>query len=173
MSNGGDQSALNPTQEALNAAQEEVLTDWRHRARDAQYAHHLAANRFESMNYVLGVPAVVFSTVVGTAVFATLQKEVDFRIKIIVGLISVTAAVLTALQTFMRFPERAEHHRLAAAHYGAVRSRLQALSAFRPSTVEELLTEIKKIQEIREKLSADSPRVPDDLWRKAKEHEKK
>src|SRR4051812_10822647 len=100
MSHGGQQGAPNP-------AQEGVLVDWRHRARDAQYAHHLAADRFERLNYRLGIPAVVFSTVVGTAVFATLQKEVDLRIKISVGLISVAAAILTALQTFMRFSERA------------------------------------------------------------------
>ena len=43
--------------------------------------------------------------VVGTAVFATLEKSVSLTARIGVAGVSVIAAVLSALQTFLRFKE--------------------------------------------------------------------
>jgi hypothetical protein len=56
---------------------EEVLIDWRHRARDAQYAHHETEKFFSIMHYLLGIPSIVFSTLVGTSVFYGLEKLTD------------------------------------------------------------------------------------------------
>jgi hypothetical protein len=65
------------------------------------------------LNYLLGVPVVVLTTFVGTSVFATLQEDVNTSLRILVGAVSVFAAVLASLQTFLRYPERAEKHRIA------------------------------------------------------------
>jgi hypothetical protein len=68
-----------------------------------------------------GLPAIIFSTIVGTSVFASLNNDnIPQWAKIAVGLISVVAAVLMALQTFLGFSERAEKHRTTAVRYGAV-----------------------------------------------------
>jgi hypothetical protein len=104
---------------------EELLHDWRLRVYAAQSAHYAAADRFRLMNYVVGVPAIIFSSIVGTAIFAGFEHEqpasgVDIR-TIIVGSASILAAVLAGLQTFLRFSERAGAHATAADWYSAIR----------------------------------------------------
>jgi hypothetical protein len=53
-----------------------------------QLAHFNAAMRFEKRNVQLGLPAIIFSTFVGTSVFASLNNEhIPEWAKIVVGLI--------------------------------------------------------------------------------------
>lgn len=79
--------------------------------------HDLAARRNDTYRYWLGVPAIILSAVVGTTVFASLETQVDTSLKIILGLISITSAVLASLQTFYNFAGLAESHRLAGVKY--------------------------------------------------------
>src|SRR5258708_21890488 len=55
-------------------------------------------------------PAVFFPTVGGTAVFATLENQVGVSARVIVALVSIAAAVLAGLQTFLRLSETAAAH---------------------------------------------------------------
>jgi hypothetical protein len=96
-----------------------LLDDWHKRAYAAQSAHYASADRFRMLNYLLGVPAVVFASIVGTAVFAGLEKDSP-RALAVAGA-SILAAVLAGLQTFLRFPERAAQHATAADWYSAIR----------------------------------------------------
>lgn len=98
---------------------EQLLADWRQRVYAAQSAHYASADRFRMLNYVVGVPAVIFSSVVGTAIFAGLEKS-DPKAPY-VALASIFAAVLAGLQTFLRFSERAAQHATAADWYSAIR----------------------------------------------------
>ena len=79
------------------------------------------------MHYVLGVPVIVLTTLVGTSVFASLSTQPDPRLQITTGIASVVAAVLAALQTFLGHSDRAEKHRLAGAKYGALGRQLEEL----------------------------------------------
>ena len=96
-----------------------LLEDWHKRVYAAQSAHYAAADLFRLMNYVVGVPAVVCSSIVGTALFAGLERDSP-RI-LAVASASILAAVLAGLQTFLRFPERAAQHATAADWYSAIR----------------------------------------------------
>jgi hypothetical protein len=82
---------------------------------------------------MLGIPVVVLTTFIGTSVFATLQDEIDTSLKILVGVISVTAAVLASLQTFLRFGERAEKHRVAGESWAALRREIDEMLALHPT----------------------------------------
>ena len=108
---------------------EPLIVEWLNRATTSRKIHGFAARRFRALNLWLGVPAVILSTVVGTTVFATLEKQVELGWRLAVGAISIAAAVLTSLQTFLRFGERAEQHRLAASKYSAVRRQMEQILA--------------------------------------------
>jgi hypothetical protein len=110
-----------------------LLQDWEERANAAAKTHYAAANRLTSKNYLLGVPVVVFTTFVGTSVFATLQEDVNTGLRILVGAVSVIAAVLASLQTFLRYPERAEKHRIAGGNWSAIRRDINEMLALHPS----------------------------------------
>src|SRR6266568_5010470 len=83
-----------------NAQVAELLDNWHKRVYAAQSAHYASADKFRLLNYVVGVPAIVFSSIVGTAIFAGLEH--DSPRTLIVACVSIAAAVLAGLQTFLR-----------------------------------------------------------------------
>lgn len=98
---------------------EQLLENWHKRVYAAQAAHYASADVFKLLNYVVGIPAIVFSSIVGTAIFAGLEH--DSPRTLMVAFASILAAVLAGLQTFLRFPERAARHATAADWYSAIR----------------------------------------------------
>jgi hypothetical protein len=40
-------------------------------------AHYASADMFRLLNYVVGIPAVVFSSIVGTAILDRVRKEIN------------------------------------------------------------------------------------------------
>ena len=148
---------------------EQLLTDWYRRARESQFSHYTAADYYTRLNLWLGVPVVCFSTVVGTTVFATLEQEVDILLRILVGSISVIAAVLASLQTFLRFSERVEKHKSTAAAYGAIRREIEQMQAISVSLDGEE-NDITSIRDRLDGLAAEAPEIPQRVWKKALEN---
>jgi hypothetical protein len=143
-----------------------LLSKWHKRARINQLQHYEAADYYSKAHNAIGIPVVILSSIVGTTVFATLQKQVDVRIQIAVGALSVIAAVLTALQTFLRYSERAEKHRSTAAAYAVVRHRLERVTNT-PVTIRPPLKElIDAISGQVDSLSQSAPNVPERVWRR-------
>ncbi|MBN1884867.1 MAG: SLATT domain-containing protein [Candidatus Krumholzibacteriota bacterium] len=102
-----------------------LLWNWHLAIRICHKAHIKAAAFLHRSNRRFGVPVVILSTVTGASVFATIESSPDVRIRIAVGLVSVTAGVLAGLQTFLGHADRAETHRVAAQRYGALRRELE------------------------------------------------
>jgi hypothetical protein len=106
---------------------QDLLERYRLRAHRMARAQYLAGKRAHSMHIGLGVPVVVLTAVVGTTIFSSLGASPDSALVIVAGLISLLAATLAALQTFLGFAERAEKHRTAAAAYSALKRDLDVL----------------------------------------------
>ena len=111
----------------------ELLKDWRARAASTSSEHYRLASRLARLNIRFGIPVVVLTTFVGTSVFATLQSDVHVSLRIGLGLVSVLAAVLASLQTFLRFGERAEKHRASAELWAALRREIDEMLALHPT----------------------------------------
>jgi hypothetical protein len=111
----------------------DLLRDWSVRAGASAARHYSSADRLSRGNLMLGIPVVILTTFIGTSVFATLQDEIDTRLKIFVGVISVMAAVIASLQTFLRFGERAEKHRVAGESWAALRREIDEMLALHPN----------------------------------------
>jgi Tfp pilus assembly major pilin PilA len=144
-----------------------LLEEWLFRIRRAQQGHYESATHFARLNYWLGVPAIALSAIVGTSVFAALGKETIISIKIAVGVASVTAAILMALQTFLNYPERAEKHRTVATRYGTMRREIEKKLAF-PPPKRELEAYIETLQAQWNKCNEDCPTVPKRIWHRTK-----
>jgi len=95
----------------------ELIRGWLlhlHKGRDRQ---DLAARRYDRIRTWMGALATGFSAVVGTTVFAALEKDVSPpspSIKAAVALISILAAILTGINSFLNLSERTEKHRSPA-----------------------------------------------------------
>jgi len=151
------------------SAAKTLLQGWYDRIARVQLAHFNAAMRFGKRNIQLGLPAIIFSTFVGTSVFASLNNEhISEWAKIIVGLISVVAAVLTALQTFLGFSERAETHRTTAVRYGAVGRQIEQFLQTGTSAHQTTEDLVDQIREHLNRLAEESPVLPPDIVHDAK-----
>ena len=143
----------------------ELIEQWRFRNHRVQLAHYESARRFERLHLWLGLPAVALSTLVGTTVFATLSKAPDIAVQILVGLLSVAAAVLIGLQTFLKYSELAEKHRMAGAKFANLKHRMELLATLPPETEGELREALASIEDTWSKLREESPTLPTRVWR--------
>jgi hypothetical protein len=143
---------------------EHLLDDWRNRVYAAQAAHYGAADTFRLMNYVVGVPAVVFSSLVGTALFAGLEK--DSPKTILVASASILAAVLAGLQTFLRFAERATQHATAGDWYSAIRRDIEQVLNLPVEARGKAKDCLDGIRKEMNRASQDSPELSGRHWRR-------
>lgn len=152
---------------SIPGTKEELLKKWYKRLRETQHQHYEAAKPLGNLNQKLGIPVVILTSVVGTSVFASLESNVSIPIKILVGLISVIAAVLSGLQTFLRFSERAETHRNTAAKAGIIRREIEQLLA--SPNIESISDDrLDKVRDQINKMSEAAPSVSDKVWRLVK-----
>lgn len=118
-----------------------------------QHEHYLAGLHFARLHYLIGIPVVLFTAIVGRSIFASRQRQASDRIAI--GMLSVSATVLAGLQTFLNYNERAEKHRMAGARYGALNWQL-ALMLAHDSGCSGLDDIIKQL----DVLAQESPNIP-------------
>jgi hypothetical protein len=136
----------------------------------SQDAHYGIATRLVKYNIWFGVPVVVLATIVGTSVFATLSRDARTSLRIVVGFMSVAAAVLASLQTFLRFQERGERHRSAAEHWSQIRRETRQMLALHPDYLAERSDPKTYLDSLREKMdrvSAQSPEIGSREWARA------
>jgi hypothetical protein len=134
--------------------------DWRSAGRK-ELANFVAAENDSRRHRKVGIPSVILSAVVATAVFASLSESVNFWIKVATGFIAIVSAILTALQTFLAYSDRAEKHLAAAIRFAKVRRDLDVLvlqsSAPAVFTRDQALEALKTIGEELSLAEKDTP----------------
>ena len=108
----------------------EVLTEWLHGIRIDHVTHSRAAAWCTRMGRILGIPVVVFAVVVGTTIFATLTESPNVSLRVAAGLLSMLAAVLSGVQTFLDYSGRAQQHHQAAVGYSRLRKEVEEFLSF-------------------------------------------
>jgi hypothetical protein len=151
-----DEPADNNTQNLLHV--------WMTNSKRAMIAHYESANWFSRLNYFFGIPVVALSTIVGTSVFATLQKQVAPSIQLAVGMISVLAAVLASLQTFLRFSDRSTKHHAAASDYESVKRQIQEAVVNRDTNTQSGANILTQVRERMDVLGKNAPSIPKKVW---------
>jgi hypothetical protein len=144
---------------------ERLLQDWRNRAYAAQSAYYIMAERFRRWNYLLGVPVVILSGLVGTAIFADLQQRAPYM-QWLIGSVSILAAVLSSLQTFLRLSDSAAEHGAAAAWYSAIRRDAEQILALPREARGHPKTCLDVIRQEMNKAGQKAPPLSEKLWNK-------
>jgi hypothetical protein len=147
----------------------ELLDDWDKRAAASSEAHYALAGRLAGRNIRLGVPVVALTTIIGTSVFATLQEDVTVVGRLAVGVVSVLAAVLASVQTFLRFAERSEQHRAAAEAWAAIRREIRQKRALHPEYEAARGDPNMYLDGLRKRIdhvSRQSPEMGEKIWAK-------
>ena len=153
-----------PRESAWTEEIELLLRDWRNRAYASQTGYYIMADRFGRRNYLLGIPVVVVSSIVGTAIFATLKDDVGVFERVTVGTISISTAVLASLQTFLRFAERASVHAAGGAWYSAIRRDIESTLALPRELRGDPKAYVDSIRKEMNKVAQKSPELNEQLW---------
>jgi hypothetical protein len=127
-------------------------------------AHYASADTLRLLNYFIGVPAAILSSIVGTAVFAGLEK--GSAQTYIIASISILTAVLAGLQTFLRFSERAVQHATAGDWYSAVRRDIEATLHLPIEFRGRAKDCLDKFRKEMNRVAQDSPELRGLLWKR-------
>lgn len=124
-------------------------------------AHYEYGSLLERRHLYFGVPAILFSTIVGTAVFSSWETvSQDGWERILFGLLSMLAAAITALQTFLNLAERASKHKSTGASYGAIRRELELLKTMPPQSEDGMKKCLEAIKQKMDELADRAPGIP-------------
>ena len=132
---------------AMNDKQIELLNNWYRRIRIAQRGHYEDASRLKRRNVLFGIPVVVLAAAVGTGVLASLGKENPSEaLRIILGCVSILAAALASLQTFLNYSEQASKHLKAATELSSLKKEIEEKLAISSDEAEGLNDFIKAVR---------------------------
>ena len=146
---------------------ESLLQSWHRRVAAAEAGHRLMAERMRRRYLMLGVPIIVLTTVVGTSVFASLQNaKVPTTVRIVVGSISIIAAVLSSLQTFLRYGMRSQGHRIATIRYETLRRDISELLALPRQARPDPVRQLDSVRQRLDRYAKESPTIDERPWAK-------
>ena len=145
---------------------EVLLRDWLRRAREDQHSQHEAGKFCRSFNYWLRIPVIVLTTALGTAAFASLEKQVSNSIKMWFGGLSIFAAVLTAISTHFKFFEQSEMHKILGAKYGIIRRDIEAVLHLPMNERESPKVVVDRIRKQFDDIASEGTVVSGRIWKK-------
>ena len=150
-----------------NSEEVTLIRQWQRNIRLNQIAHLRTSASCSSTGRLLGLLVTIFSVVVGTSIFASLNSSDSRAILIIVGIVSVAATVLSAIHSFLNYGERTERHQSAGIKYGVLRRRIDE-DLVTITKEDQLEKEINEIRKELDKLEQEAPVVPQKYIDKAR-----
>ena len=163
----------------MNTEAKDLLLDWHKQVSEFGKGHYKSATSCRVFNYALGIPLVLITTFIATEFFANLKIMDGFSesptienmknpIFMIVSFFTIIAPILAALQSFLRFPERANQHRQAAIEFGKLEKEIDKTIVFPPKTDDEIKEKVEQIQSEEARISSEAPSVGKISLKKAK-----
>lgn len=138
-----------------------LISDWHRRCRQSQRLNYETANIYIRYHYVVGVLSIILSAIVSSSFISQNNAYVNLS-----GVISLIVGILTALQTFFRFSEKAEKYKTISAKYGAVRRQLEYLMAQEDINKSELARQLDSIKATMDDLALNSLNIPSKVKKK-------
>jgi hypothetical protein len=137
-----------------------LINEWKQKAEVAHKGHYDAGIFYERFFLFLGIPVIVLSALTGgSEILGVIEKQVG-------GVISLCIAVLAGLQTFLKFSQRSERHRIAGAHYGAIKRSLEETLITLVDSNDEAKAEVHEIKNKLDSLACESPEIPKKILKK-------
>ena len=131
-----------------------LLNDWQQMAERAHQGHYNASAFYERLFLMLGIPVIFLSAFTGgSEVLGLVGNQIG-------GVISLIIAVLAGLQTFLKFSQRAERHRVAGANYGGIRRSIEEASIVLEDSDQDARKEVHAIKDQLDSLAKECPEIP-------------
>jgi hypothetical protein len=132
-----------------------LIADWHRRCRQSQRLNYETGNLYAEYHYIVGIATIIVSAIVSSSFFSQNNSYTN-----IIGILSMLVGILTALQTFFRFSEKAEKYKAISAKYGATRRQLEKLIAQIDINKSELDRQLESIKTTMDDLAMNSLNIP-------------
>ncbi len=150
----------------MDDKKEKLIADWHRRCRKSQRLNYVTGSLYLRYHYIVGVASIVLSAIVSSTFFSQIVQQVSCDqaatpiLAYIAGILSISVGILSALQTFFRFSEKAEKYKTISAKYGAVRRQLEYLMTQDTISKNELERQLNNIRTSMDDLAANSLNIP-------------
>jgi len=152
---------------------ESMLSEWLTGAQILANGHYYASKRDTRWNDILGTAVITTTAIVGSTIFASLGSSTERGWQIVVGLISMSATVLAAVQKSLRFDERATQHREAGRVYQSLRQEIEVVLTRLQDGGSVGDEEIAAIKTRRDEIEKAVPTIPSAFYDRAKKEVRK
>ena len=153
-----------------NRQLERILSDEGERSLCFQWLHNKSEKRYTKLNTYLSLPVIIMSTLAGAGSIGSESLFSDSKIgNILIGVTSLSVAMMNTVGGFFAWSKRSESHRIAALTYGKVyRFILIELALPREERMapKDML---KVIRDQCDRLNETSPQIPDVIIAEFKE----
>ena len=145
----------------------DTVSGWAMTIRLHHIAHHRCAAHNAKLHRWMGITVILLTSIVGSTVFATLGKSPSPEVVIVTGSLSILAAIMSGLQTFLNYSSLAEQHKLSAAKYGMLRREVEQFLSD-PDESREILREFTEGFRARwSQVEQESPTIPQSIHEKS------
>lgn len=136
------------------------METWYTEARRSRAGNQIAATRYQDLGRGLGAASAALTAFVGGSLFTSWSaNETNAAVQITTGTISVAAAVLVVVITFLGFSAKSVQHQQASVKFGEIVHDLEALHAA-DHTEDEWTTELEQVKKALNDAASDSPILP-------------
>lgn len=100
---------------------------------DALYGkkrHFNAADRKQRYRLLLNIPVIILNVIIGSSLFTILQEGSPASVKILVAVLSILAAILLGLSTFLDHAKQVEGHRRVGNKYLSIVKECERVIAY-------------------------------------------
>lgn len=153
----------------------QLLEAWLLHAHKGRQRHDRAARRYDLWRLWLGGVATGFAVVVGTSIYAALEKSApNAYVKVSVVALGLISAILNGVSTYLNLPERVEKHRNAGVSYKAViRDLERVLSHKGAGSLSHTDPQLMEIQKRLDELEQTMPVVSEKIYNQVEDDWKK
>ena len=156
--------------------QEKILAEWCEKGRCYFWLHSESERVFRQGHHRFSIPVIILSTLTGTANFAinSVPEEHKETAQLTIGAVNIFAGVISTLQSFLRYAENMESHRVSAQSWSKLERNIQVELVQDPSRRTNAHDVMKITKAEYDRLIEQSPLIPPKILstfeRKFKKH---
>jgi len=144
---------------------EKILVEWCDIAQCYKWLNNRAHHKFAKLHAYFTIPAIVLSTITGTASFA--QSNLDERYRtfatMIIGSINIAVGILTTIQQYLKISELNEAHRVATIAWDKFARNIRIELAKAPNERPDAGIFLKYNRDEYDRLMETSPSIPENI----------
>ena len=144
---------------------EKILVEWCDIAQCYKWLNFRSHTRLSQMQAWFTIPAIVLSTITGTASFAqsTLPPNIQSFAPAIIGTINILVGILTTIQQYLKVSEKNEAHRVSSIAWDKFARNIRIELAKKPDERDKAGHFIKMSRQEFDRLMETSPSIDDKI----------